>query len=220
MTPFWIQEHEVTNGEYLEFLNDPAVLARVDAALAEGRFILYPRSVRQNGSVGGFWLRTDGGRFVLPPDWGPDLPVMTMTLEDARDYARWRSERDGRTYALPTRLEFQAAAYGSSQFAYPFGDSFRPKWVSSRTARETYRGFDPVMSFPVDESGAGVYDLSGSVTEMIEWDGSRGTRGMSVGGSALRGVVWEFAMTSLHPRNPDVAGGDCGFRLIFRRDER
>ena len=75
------------------------------------------------------------------------------------------------------------------------------------------------MSFPIDQSMSGVYDMTGSVTELLDWDGSRGSIGMAVGGSAMRGLAWEFGLFSLHPIDPKLAGGDFGFRLLFRRRE-
>ena len=213
---FWIQEREVTNSEYLGFLNDPRVRERIEAARAENRYIHYPRNDQTNSAKGGYWPRGTDGQFALARDWPGNHPVVGISLDDAKAYAKWRSERDGRPYAIPTRREWKLAIEGNSSVAYPFGDSFRHKWVSSLHVRPKYRGLDPVMSFPIDESATGVYDMSGSVIEWLDWDGSRGFRGMAAGGSAMRGLAWEFATVSLHPRNPDFAGGDCGFRLVFR----
>ncbi len=214
---FWMQEREVTNAEYLEFLNDPAVLAEIDAALEEGRYIRYPRDDQLNTASGGHWIRNEHGRFELPPTWRPDRPVRGLDLADAKAYAAWRGARDGRPYRIPTHEEYRGAAHGNSFAGFAHGDVFRPKWVSSLHVTHEFRGYDPVMSFPIDESPAGVYDLCGSVIEWMDWDGTRGFSGMAAGGSVLRGRGWEFSTTARHPRDPEHAGGDCGFRLVFRR---
>ncbi len=209
--PFWIQEREVTSAEYLLFLNDAPTLAAIDRARGKGRYIRYPRNDQKNSATGGHWPREADGRFRLPPGWQPEHPARGISRDDARAYANWRSLRDGRTYALPTDRQWARAGLNS----YPFGHVFRPKWVSSLHVRRSFRGYDAVMSFPIDESPYGVYDMSGSVTEWVEWTRGRGFDGIAVGGSALRAKAWEFSIFGWHPRDPSYAGGDVGFRLVF-----
>lgn len=55
-------------------------------------------------------------------------PVQYVSLEDAETFAKWRSERDGVTYRLPTEQEWEyAARNGGKNNLYPWGDSFDPR---------------------------------------------------------------------------------------------
>jgi predicted Ser/Thr protein kinase len=209
--PYSIQEREVTCAEYLEFLNAPETRSAIDAT--DG-LVLVPRGP-QSVATGGDWpLGEDGYR--LPADWSPDWPVIGVSFRDAQAYARWRSLRDGRVYALPTRHEwtFAAGAYLGRPFV--FGRVWRPKWVNSCYSRP-HPAPEPVLSYPVDESAFGVFDLSGSVAEwMDDWfDEARGMR-------RLGGSSWGHTEADLFR----IWGGDgavenavshtYGFRLVIR----
>jgi len=63
MPGFFVTELEVTAAAYLVFLNEPAQLARVDAALLEGRATLFPRA--GNRVDAGMWPRSAEGPFAL-----------------------------------------------------------------------------------------------------------------------------------------------------------
>ena len=95
---FTLQRHDVTNADYLEFVN-------------------------QGGPAPIFWEKHGGawhwrGMFdliALPLSW----PVY-VSHADASAYAEWRG------WLLPTEAQFQRAAYGTSdgsERAYPWGDA-------------------------------------------------------------------------------------------------
>jgi len=194
-----IMEREVTAGEYLDFLN---AVPRDEAIL--------PRSVGQP-----IRLPESDGRYALLPGMRADWPAFGVTFHAARAYARWRSERDGRAYDLPTFEEWLAAANGGIGWHYPFGDRFRPKWVKSCYARPEAM-LEPVLRYPIDESLAGVFDLAGGVREWVDswYDEGRGLKRVC-GGSWAQAIPDRFKVYG-EGHEPQVATGDFGFRLVIR----
>jgi tRNA A-37 threonylcarbamoyl transferase component Bud32 len=205
---YLVMEREVTSAEYLEFLNDPATLARATETK------LVPRS--RDGPV---FEKDASGRFALPAGWRPDFPIVGVSWEDACDYARWlteRGRREGRhgTFALPTADEWRWLVAGST---YPFGNRFRPKWISSCFGRPRPEQ-EPILRYPIDESRYGVFDLCGSAREWIDdwYDESRNLRRIC-GGSWAQGNAGAFHYFG-DGYAPTTATGDTGFRLVFRED--
>jgi serine/threonine protein kinase/formylglycine-generating enzyme required for sulfatase activity len=92
------------------------------------------------------------------------LPVTQVTLDDAKEFAKWRSKRDGAVYRLPTEMEWEyAARNGASASLYPWGN----KWEDHRAAinESTLR---PVGSLPEGANKWGVMDLIGNVWEWTD----------------------------------------------------
>jgi formylglycine-generating enzyme required for sulfatase activity len=132
---FAIQRHDVTNADYLEFVN-------------------------HGGTPPVFWERRDDrwywrGMFDLVP-----LPLawpVYVSQADAAAYAAWRG------YRLPTEAEFQRAAYGTSDDSerpHPWGDQ-RP--LSTHGVFDfTSWDPEPAGSHPAGRSAWGVDDLVGN----------------------------------------------------------
>lgn len=133
---FLIDRHNVTNGQYLEF-------------------------VEQTGAEPSwFWTRRDGhwfwrGMFELqrlPLDW----PVY-VTHDQATAYAQWRGR------SLPTEAQYHRAAFGTpegSERRHPWGGDL----PAARHGNFGFRHWDPVPvgSFPAGASAWGVHDLVGN----------------------------------------------------------
>jgi hypothetical protein len=213
-----VMDREVTCEEYLEFLDDPAVVP-----VAGGpRLVPRNRSSREDGH----WTRGDDGRFVLAEGWEPDWPVLGVSHEDALAYAAWRTRRDrplgGRgAYALPTLREWLAAGGNAADQRYfVFGARIRPWWVKScfsgpRPAPE------PVLRYPRDESPYAIHDMAGSVAEWCEdwFDRDKGTRRVA-GGSWAWGTLESFKLWGAQGWSPRTAGDETGFRLVLREETR
>ncbi len=82
-------------------------------------------------------------------------PVVNVSLEDARAYARWAGKR------LPTEAEWQLAAQGTDNRLWPWGSDFHATKCNNGFGRPT-----PVDAFPKGESPYGVADLVGNVWQM------------------------------------------------------
>ncbi len=134
--PFTIDCHNVTNGQYLEYMN------------ATG------------APPPHFWLRKDGvwfwrGMFELIPlplDW----PVYAM-YDEAEAYAKWRGGY------VPSEPEYHRAAFGTPSGAerrFPWGDEL----PDSTRGNFDFAHWDPVPvgSYPAGASAWGVHDLVGN----------------------------------------------------------
>jgi eukaryotic-like serine/threonine-protein kinase len=120
---FAMDRTEVTNEEYLEFV------------VASGRV------------APSHWV---SGRPIAGTE---KMPVRFVSLEDAEAFAKWRSERDGVTYRLPTEEEWEyAARNGDKGNIYPWGNDWKgenavmgaadsePATVGSKTAGKNMWG--------------------------------------------------------------------------------
>ncbi|MEO7144848.1 MAG: SUMF1/EgtB/PvdO family nonheme iron enzyme, partial [Bryobacteraceae bacterium] len=104
---------------------------------------------------------------ALPPDFAgdqPDLPVVNVTIDDARAFAKWAGKR------LPTALEWEKAARGMAGSTYPWGDAADPKRANVRDNPDV-----PVHALlAVDTTFAGglspygVYNMAGNAWELVE----------------------------------------------------
>jgi ergothioneine biosynthesis protein EgtB len=153
VTAFTIQRHNVTNAEFLAFVDaggyaNDAWWSADDRAWLTAESIAHPR----------FWERRDDawywrglfGLVPLPASW----PVYVSHAEAAA-FAKWRGAR------LPTEAEFQRAAFGTpsgSERVHPWGDaspspvhgvfdfaSWDPAPAGSRAAGRSAWGVDDLV---------------------------------------------------------------------------
>jgi formylglycine-generating enzyme required for sulfatase activity len=219
LAPYWIQEREVTAGEYLEFLNDPATQAEMRAS---DRPIRVPREGEPR-SAAPLWERGADGLYLIPPDWRADWPALAVSYFDAEAYARWLTEQARRAgsrevYALPREDELEYAGHAGLKRHYPYGNTFRPKWARTCFAKLAAAP-GPVLRFPLDESPLGVFDLGGSAFEWIAdpWGGDAASRRLA-GGAWGRSDPEMLKFEGGIGASPVITSGVTGFRLVMRRE--
>jgi iron(II)-dependent oxidoreductase len=165
LAPFLIDRDPVTNGRYLEFMNDRGY-ERTALWSDAGR-----RWVSESGAnAPRYWTR-DGDRWKiramdLERELDPARPVCHVCFHEAEAFARWAGKR------LPTEFEWEAAASWdpSARRArnYPWGNS--PP--DSGVANIDQLSFDtaPVGTYEKNVSPAGCRGMIGDVWEWTSSD--------------------------------------------------
>jgi len=98
-----------------------------------------------------------------PLSWKQDHPVVNVSWEDAVAYCEWLSEVAGRTYRLPTEVEWEKAARGKDGRIYPWGNYWNKKLCNTKDS-----GIDdtsPLGAYPDGASPYGLLDMVGNVWE-------------------------------------------------------
>jgi len=229
---FLVDEHEVTNRQFAEFVNKTGY-----QTTAERRGWAYVLD-RQRGG----WKKAPGADWRHP--YGPhsqidamgEQPVVQVSWHDAVAYARWVGKR------LLTEAEWEYAARGGLRDTeYTWGNeltidrryqaNFWQGWFPSEDLKAD--GFDgpaPVKSFP--PNGYGLFDMAGNVWEWChDWYDpdyyASSPRSCPQGPSSgqyrvQRGGSWLSAENSFagyrnaarSKRPPDVCYQDVGFRCV------
>ncbi|WP_176722391.1 formylglycine-generating enzyme family protein [Candidatus Thiosymbion oneisti] len=195
----------------------PFALARCETTVGEfGRFVA-ETGYRTDAERGGgcYTVNADRSRFQQREDasWrnpgfaqSADHPVVCVSFNDARVYARWLSLRTGAAYRLPTEAEWEYAARAGTS---------TPFWTSDciHTDQANYDGsYDyngcgaktgvyrrrtvPAGSLPANAFG--LYEMAGNVYEWVEdcWHDS-------YAGAPNDGSAWR-----------EAGGGDCARRVL------
>ncbi len=156
---FWIDRHEVTNGEFEQFLNSTASRA------SSYRAPLTPE-IEQ-------WISQNQKRWL-------DLPAVGVNFYEAQAYAEWAGKR------LPTELEWLRAARGPDALPFPWGhDKYDPTMHSLNvvtTPSQQMGGWTPAWSdgafklytdgvWPQAHTGddSGPHGLVHMASNVLEW---------------------------------------------------
>lgn len=132
-----------------------------------------------------------------PPRGLEKHPVVHVSLEDARAYARWVGKR------LPTEIEWQYAAQGNDGRKYPWGNQFDSTKCNNSLGHTT-----PVDAFPSGKSPFGVMDLIGNVWQLTNdvYDNGSFYFGIIRGGSYYNpsSSVWYIKGGAQPVDNPQI----------------
>ncbi len=185
---FWIDEHEVTNAQFAEFVTatgyvtlaerglDPKTHPNMSADLTAPGSVLFvqPTKLGRGGDLTQWWQYVKGANWREPEGPGSSIkgnenhPVVHVAYDDALAYARWRV-RD-----LPTEAQWEYAARGGREAGKDWSDAFdqdgKPianSWQGIfpvyNSDQDGYAGTAPVGCFP--PNGYGLYDMIGNVWE-------------------------------------------------------
>lgn len=170
--------------------------------------------------------------------WGRgNRPVINVSYEDAREYANWLSEQTGKTYRLPTEVQWEYAARARTDSARYWGDNADQACEYENVRDKTLRRKNGI-EWPhhncddgeektakvgrYKANGFGLHDVLGNVSE---WTCSRytdGYDGISESSClspndedrlALRGGSWQDTPDNV--RSAARTGYPPGFRNIY-----
>ena len=161
--PFFMEEHEVTWGEYNLFLNNynrlsgKAYLPVPANKLPDA--VTFPTPMYDVEAAPA--LQRMGGRTAK-------FPAVIMSQYAARQYTKWLSKKTGRFYRLPSEAEWEYAARAGAKSAYFFGDDPSKlgdyAWFNKNSQEsDGDTGYHPIMQKKPNPWG--LYDIYGNVAE-------------------------------------------------------
>jgi formylglycine-generating enzyme required for sulfatase activity/DNA-binding NarL/FixJ family response regulator len=186
---FWIDQYEVTIGQYAKFLK------YFDSHPEEASKYEHPDQPKGKSHKPKTWdLYYNAARSSLEKnrkvDSVPidlDYPVFGVDWWDAYAYAKWMKRR------LPTEQEWEKAGRGTDARLYPWGNDFDPKKCNSAIdfntdphipgAIDGYNRWSPVDAFKEGRSPYDVYDMAGNVSEWTASTDPTGKFRIARGGS-------------------------------------
>lgn len=170
VNPFWIDESEVTNREFSEFVKatgyktvaerkpdweemkklvPPGTPKPPEEMLVPGSLVFVaPEGEMDVSDISQWWKWVKGASWKHPEGPGSDLegrwnhPVVHIAYEDAQTYAKWAGKR------LPTEEEWEFASKGGKDNRiYAWGDTFKPH---NQHMANTFQGKFPFGNKPED----------------------------------------------------------------------
>ena len=214
--PFRLSRHEVTRGQFRQFVEKTGYKTEAESSGKGGRRM-----------VDGEWSLDP--RFVWNTDPGfeqtDDHPVVNVSWNDVIAFCQWLSDKEGAEYALPTEAQWEYACRGGTTTFWHCGDSDTAlqehAWFGAYAGGKTH----PVAQ--LKPNAWGLYDMYGNVAEWCNdpyaadyyhRSPSRNPRGPAGGKWAvIRGGAWDSRPDRC--RSAWRAGEDPRFHdICFSRD--
>lgn len=179
LSAFYLGKYEVTNEEYVAFLND--VGRSTDGT---GRVLINLTGAWQGEQCR---IKRYHGSFFVESGYKKH-PVIYVSWYGAQEYCVWLSRKTGKEYRLPTEAEWEyAAGGGSKEYQYSWGDGKPIRKKGGNIADESAQKVFPVWTIwddyddgyiyvaPVGSfrgNRLGLYDMTGNVSEWCrDWYG-------------------------------------------------
>lgn len=191
--PYYIAETEVTVAQFRQFIQESGRAQNLAVASTSG---VYKTEAEQgnlltleNAKGGVSTARNGINSWDSAANWrtpgftqNTQHPVVFVSWNDANEFCKWLSQKEGKTYRLPTEAEWEFAARGNTTTQYWWGNDINNNKRGANLADATYakrfpnRNFgivsadnfvftSPVGSFTPNPNG--LYDVTGNVFEWV-----------------------------------------------------
>jgi len=214
--PFRLGRHEVTVGQFRQFVNQTGYKTEAEKdgkgglALINGKGVQDPRFVWTNPG----FPQTD------------DHPVVHVSWNDAMAFCQWLSDKEGAEFVLPSEAQWEYACRAGTTTAWYYGDSERTLeeygWFDRNSDGKTH------PTGQLKPNGWSLYDVHGNVREWCaDWWATdyyaqsppNDPAGPTTGSDRVtRGGNWSNTAgicRSAHrvDRPPEIRNSRLGFRL-------
>jgi len=237
--PFYLGAHEVTRGQFRQFIDDSG--HQTDAEKGDPKGIYVVESVEGKAKVR---LDPEGSWRKVGFEQTDEHPVVGVSWNDATAFCKWLSRKERKTYRLPTEAEWEYACRAGSTTYYFNGDDPEdlalignvadakakaqfPNWTTIRGS-DGYAYTAPVGKFRAN--GFGLYDMHGNVWEWCaDWydaayyknSPSEDPEGSATGsdrvfrGGSWYDFPWDCRSASRLGSTPDGRSDFVGFRVAL-----
>lgn len=157
VSPFNLETTEVTNRQYIAFLNFLGPNSHLNGC--DGQPCIATQAEAETSGV-----IYDNGNYRVVQDVLENYPVTHVTWYGANAYCRSMGRR------LPTEAEWEHAARGANGFIYPWGNEWNPDLARTSIPATDEIGPVAVGSYPLGASAFGALDMAGNVAEWVsDW---------------------------------------------------
>jgi sulfatase modifying factor 1 len=198
---FLMGANEVTNAQYLKFVEETSHAKPLDPPSMKGYFLAHPQ-----------------------------LPVVGVTYQDALDYCQWLSKKTGAAFRLPTEAEWEFAALGGRDGnLYPWVAG-NPK-TQARYKENKPSATKTVAKQTFAPNGYGLYNMAGNAAEWVQdWysdkyyavspqknpPGPTATKERVVRGGSWNDGENELKVSRRGKQPPATPSEEIGFRVVAK----
>ena len=217
---FYMGKYEVTNTQYIEFLND---VAEVEPGSEEW----FDTQAEDSDSH----IIETGGNYIVESGY-ENHPVIQVSWYGAKAFCNWMSSETGENYRFPSEAEWEYACRGGSETAFCYGDTDSSlgdyAWYSLNSGGGTHQVGEKLSN------DWGLYDMHGNIWEWCEDDYHDNYTDSPVDESVcvdsprstsrvLRGGSWGDTASSCrsarrYSRTPTDKHGRFGFRVVLEAE--
>lgn len=213
--PFGMGVYEVTRGQFRQFVDATGYITESEKSSKGGTGFRNGQIVEEPG----FSWKTDLG---FDPPQTDDSPVVNISWNDAAEFCKWLSEKEGVTYRLPWEAEWEFACRGGSAGRFCFGDDVALiddyAWLGDGRSLGPRRvGLGLSNSFGLHDMHGNVWefcqDLHASYPNMAITDPTGGISGdLRIGRGGTWGTYAELSRSAYRSRGNNGAYS-TGFRV-------
>ena len=226
----WVNEKLLSEGPQHEVeITQPFYLGQTDVTVGQFRQFVQATGYQIEAGASHF------GQFDANKNWQnpgfaqtEDHPVVCVSWNDAVEFCNWLSNKEGKTYRLPTEAEWEYSCRAGSKGRWSFGDNEGELLDYARFLSNSQGHTWPVAG--LKENAWGLYDMHGNVFEWCQdwYDANyyktsppKDPPGPDAGTErVLRGGSWCFypgqCRSAFRVRNtPGARCDDDGFRVVL-----